>query len=121
MLPNELRHTSDVTMLNQHIKSLDDSMQRLLSEVVVLVRVILVLPAMNAASEKSLTALRRIKTYMKTTMTQNRLNYCILLHVHREKTDQLGLAWVANEFVKPVENRHRNFGKFSDTDIGTTT
>ena len=92
ILPNELRHSSDIIKLIQHIKSLDNSMQLLLNEVVALVRLILVLPATNAVSERSLSALRRIKTYMRATMTQKRLNHCMLLHIHKEKTDELDLV-----------------------------
>ena len=118
ILPNKLRHSSDISMLIQHIKSLDNSMQLLLNEVVALVRLILVLPATNAVSERSFSALRRIKTYMRATMTQKRLNHCMLLHIHKEKTDELDLLWLGNEFTKPVANRCRNFGKFSEADIG---
>ena len=77
ILPTELRHSSDISKLIQHIKSLDNSMQLLLNEVVALVRLILVLPATNAVSERSFSALRRIKTYMRATMTQKRLNHCM--------------------------------------------
>ena len=77
ILPNELRHSSDISKLIQHIKSLDNFMQLLLNEVVALVRLILVLPATNAVSERSFSALRRIKTYMRATMTQKRLNHCM--------------------------------------------
>ena len=94
-------------------------MQLLLNEVVALVRLILVQPATNAVSERSFSALRRIKTYMRATMTQTRLNHCMLLHIHKEKTDELDLVWLGNEFTKPVQNRYRNFSKFSEADIGS--
>ena len=59
----------------------------------------LVMPASNAVSERSFSTLRRVKTYLRSTMCQDRLNYLIILHVHKERTDALDLKDVANEFV----------------------
>ena len=38
-------------------------------------------PASNATSERSFSALRRVKTYLSSTMTQCRLNNLMVLHV----------------------------------------
>ena len=54
--------------------------------------VTLVVPATNAVSERSASALRRLKTYLRTTMSQERLNHCMNLHVHKERTDKLNMA-----------------------------
>ena len=57
------------------------------SEVIKLLKFILVMPATNAISERSFSALKEVKTYLRTTMTQRRLNHLMLLHVHKDKTD----------------------------------
>jgi len=57
------------------------------------------MPASNAMSEHSFSTLRRVKTYLRSTMRQDRLNYLMILHVHKERTDALDLKEVANEFV----------------------
>ena len=57
-----------------------------------------------------LKGLRRIKTYLRTTMTQQRLNSLMVLHVHKEKTDALDLLQVGREFVTGREGRLRTFG-----------
>ena len=59
------------------------------SQILVLIRLILVMPATNATSERSISAFHRVKTYLQTTMTQERLNHLMVLHVHRVKTDAL--------------------------------
>ena len=41
-----------------------------MSEVIVLLQLIIVAPAMNATSKRSFSALRRLKTYLRSTMTQ---------------------------------------------------
>ena len=68
-------------------------------------KLLLVMPATNASSERSFSALRRIKTYLRTTMTQQRLNNLMLLHVNKEKTDALDLLRVGRDFVTGREGR----------------
>ena len=85
----------------------------LLSEVVTLVRLILVMPATNATSERSFSALRRVNTYLRTTMNQACLNHLMLLHVHRDTTDKLDLKACANDFVAGNEYRLSIFGTFA--------
>ena len=82
-----------------------------MSEVVVLIRLILVSPATNATSERSFSALRRLKTYLRSTMTQQRLNHCALLHVLKE-CDELDLKDIAKDFVGSSEHRYSIFGHF---------
>ena len=68
-------------------------------EVYKLLRLALVLPATNAVSENSFSALRRVNTYLRSTMNQSRLNHLMILHVQKHLTDTLDLVKVANEFV----------------------
>ena len=83
----------------KHIKTLPTSHHVLISQVVHLVKLILLMPATNAMSERSASAMRRIKTYLRTTMTQSRLNHIMLLHIHKHLTDSISHTAVLNEFV----------------------
>ena len=83
-----------------------------LSEVVSVLTLVLVCPATNATSERAFSALRRLKTYLRSTMTQQRLNSCAVLHVHKEQCDQLELREVANDLVGSNEHRYHVFGIF---------
>ena len=67
----------------------------------------------NSVSECSFSAMRRIKSYLRSTMAQEQLNNLMILHVHKEITDALDLVQVANEFVRSNESRLHSFGKFS--------
>ena len=87
-----------------------------MSDVVVLVELILVSPATNVTSERSFSALRRLKTYLRNTMTQKRLNHCALLHVRKEDCDKLDLTTVGNDFIGTSEHRRNIFGNF-DVDV----
>lgn len=82
----------------------------LMSQVSKLVRLLLVMPATNAESERTFTAVRHIKTYLCSTMSQQRLNHLMLLHVHKSYTDDLSLVDVANDFIADNEHRKQFFG-----------
>ena len=82
------------------------------SEVCKVIRLLLVLPATNAVSERSFSTMRRIKSYLRNTMGQARLNHLMLLNIHKEQLDDLDLKIIANEFVRGSEHRQRIFGTF---------
>ncbi len=60
---------------------------------------------------RSFSALRRVKSYLRTTMTQERLNYLMLLYVHKERTDSLDLKLLVNDFICS-DHRSNIFAKF---------
>lgn len=57
----------------------------MLTEFNKLLKIILTVPVSSCTAEKSLSALRRLKSFLRSTMTQNRLNDIALLHVHRNE------------------------------------
>jgi len=75
------------------------------SEVVKVVQLILVMPATNAVTERSFSTMRRIKSYLRSTMRQDRLNHLMTLHIYQDKLDSLDLVSVANDFVSLNEHR----------------
>ena len=88
-----------------------------MSQVVILAKLLLVMPATNAVSERSFSALKRVKTYLRGSMKDKRLNNLMILHIHKEKTDAMDLVEVANKFVEWKDNRNQIFGKFTKYDI----
>ena len=107
----------DVNNLLTFLQSLDSSRRKLLSEISTLGKLLLVMPATNAVSERSFSALKRVKTYLRSTTGDSRLNHLMMLHVHKDRTDAITLVDVANDFVGEKENRKQLFGKFSANDI----
>ena len=107
----------DVNDLVTFLQSLDSSRRKLLSEISTLGKLLLVMPAANAVSEKSFSALKRMKTYLRSTTGDSRLNHLTMLNVHKDRTDALTSADVANDFVGAKESREQLFGKFSANDI----
>lgn len=78
-----------------------------LDEVEKLTKLILTLPATNATSERGFSALKRIKTAMRSSMGQLRLNSCLLLHIYKERTDEIDVELVIKEFVKGHTDRQQ--------------
>ena len=91
--------------IRDYFKSLSHAQRQLLHQVCRVLQMILVMPATNATSERSFSALRRVKNYLRGTMGQQRLNNLMVLHVHKDRTDTIHMLEVANDFVKV-------FGKF---------
>ena len=85
----------------------------LFNEITTLLKLLLVLPATNATSERSFSALKRIKTALRSTMSQTRMNSLMLLHVHKEKNDKLLTNQIGNEFVSNNDHRLSIFGNFT--------
>ena len=107
-----------VSEIVTYFHNCSDGQLWLLSQVSKLVRLLLVMPATNAGSERSFSAVRRIKSYLRSTMSQQRLNHLMLLHVHKDRTDGLDLVDVANDFIFGSEHRKNLFGaKFSSSDL----
>ena len=98
--------------IKEYFLSLSHGQLSLISSVKRLLQLILVMPATNASSERSFSALRRVKSYLRTTMKQERLNYLMLLHVHKDKTDKMDLKSILNEFVSYSDHRSGIFATF---------
>ena len=99
------RPKNDFKDLKNFLINLTSAQMQLFSEVVFLFKMMLLAPATNAVSERSCSALRRTKTWLRTTMSQERLNHCLMLHVHKFLTDELNLMSIAEEFVSVNESR----------------
>ena len=102
----------DIADVKKHLQQMTSAEKTLLSEVTLVMKLILVMPATNVTSKRSFSAMRRLKSYLRSTMTQERLNHLMMLHVHKDLTDSLVLTDVANEFVSKSDCRLQVFGKF---------
>ena len=99
----------DIFDVKKYFQSALPAVRSLFNEVVLILKLILVLPATNAASERSFSAMKRI---LRSTMGQERLNGLMVLHVHKEMTDELVLPHIGNDFVSKCPRRLEVFGKF---------
>ena len=80
------------------ISSLNASQKVLVSRVLKLVKLILTVSATNPVSERSCSRLRRFKTYLRSSVTQELLSSCLILATYKGKIDEIKLVEVANHF-----------------------
>lgn len=84
----------------------------MLCEVNRLLQIYLTVPLTSATAERTFSTLRRLKSYLRSTMTQKRLNHILLLHTHQQRTDELSLLAIAQDFVTRNNRRKLFFGNF---------
>ena len=77
----------------------------MISEVAKMIKLIIVMPATNAVSERSLSAMCRLYTYLRINMGSSCLNNAMVLHIHEARLDKLSMVDVENDFV--FESDHR--------------
>ena len=104
----------NVTNLNTLCQVMNDvnSSKVMFKEVFTLHKIFLTIPVTTANAERTFSALRRLKTYLRSTMSQPRLNHVMLLHIHKERTDSLDLVQVARDFISVNNRRALHFGHF---------
>lgn len=100
-----------IRVIKSILQSLTPAQRGILDVVCSAFCILLVIPATNCTSERSFSALRRIKSYLRSTMSQERLNHLMLLYYHQELTDSLDMRLVANEFISTKETRQAVFAK----------
>ena len=91
--------------LKQYFLLLYPGQTSLLCQVRPLLQLILVMPASNAISERSFSALRRLKNYLRTTIAQERLNHLMIMH-------KLDLKSVLNDCFDGSEHYSGIFAKY---------
>ena len=88
-------------------------MRAILTHVEGLVRLLLgvpVNPASSATSESCFSSLRRLKTYLRSTCSQQQLNRLAICHYHKDKLDEINLNQLLAEFVAERDSRATIFG-----------
>lgn len=85
--------------------------RKLFRDLCVLLNLYFVLPGSSASAERSFSALRRLKNYLRSTMTAARLNACAIGHVHKDLTLKLCPVEILREFSSRSDSRKEYFGK----------
>ena len=95
------------------IKELLTPERNMISEIITICKLILVNPVASAAFSTA----RRLKTWLRSSMTQERFSNLTILNSHKDRTDRLSLLDIASEFKERNGNRKRNFGMFRESDV----
>ena len=92
-----------VTILNS-----ENNLRDLLSEFVKFIRILLTIPVTSCTSERSFSALRRLKTFLRSTMTQKRLNDVAFLHIYKDCTG-IDANKIVNVFINTNDIKRNTF------------
>ena len=79
------------------------------TELTRLVKQALTIPVTSCSSERSFSSLRRLKTYLRSTMGQARLNHLVLLNTHKHVARKMDLDIIANTFITRSSVRSNTF------------
>ncbi|CAF2041859.1 unnamed protein product [Rotaria magnacalcarata] len=74
-----------------------------------LIKLYLIIPVRTATAERTFSTLNRLKTAIHSTMTQSRLNHCLLPHIYKEKIDKIDPRQIASKFISSNEKRQHFF------------
>ena len=115
VLPDLLNSCPDIASKVTRVRTLANLLaaaplaSSIFSEVDKPVRIYLTIPVTTATGERSLSAVRCIKTHLRSTICQQRLNNLMLRNVHKDLTDGLDLPTIARQFVDANERRRHFF------------
>ena len=97
-----------IASITQIIKLISQSkMKNMYPMVLNMIQLYLVCPATTVNAERSFIPLRRLKTCLRCTMNQRRLNALLILSTNKEEVDLLDK--LANEFIMSKETRRNVF------------
>ena len=105
---SEVRHVTSVRTVCEAMNK--NAHKSLLSEVHKLLRLYFTIPITTSTSERTFSVLRQLLTYLRSTMSEERLNNCLLLHVHKDITDALDYVEIAKNFIDVNPERKKYFG-----------
>ena len=74
-----------------------------------LLQLLLIMPATSATAERSFSSLRHVKTYLRTTMKQDRLNHLMMIYIHKDKA--INIEEAMDDFIVLDNERMQVFGK----------
>lgn len=94
------------------MKDMCSEVRALFPAVEKLIRLLLLCPAASCSAERSFSALRRLKTWLRSTMTQQRLNAISICHTHQDMLDNVNVQEIAREFAARSDIRRNVFGNW---------
>jgi hypothetical protein len=89
----------------------DDTTRLLFREVERFIQLILSLPCSVASAERSFSHLRRLKTWLRSSMSQSRLTHLALMAVHRHRLQAIDINKLMSTFIRKTPERISVFGK----------
>lgn len=94
------------------LKKTQTAERKLIPNIFILAKILLVNAATSATAERSFSLARRLKTWIRSTMSQKRFNSLAILNIYKDLTDTIEFVDVGNKFIEGHPRRQLTFGKF---------
>ena len=94
----------------EKLKTISLQERVIINIVITNVNMVLTTVATNATPERSFSLARRVKTWLRSSMTKKRINALTILHSNKDIVDKLSLVAIGNDFVDNLLNRRNNLG-----------
>lgn len=110
---SEITNLRKITLhcLKDVVQFLQDNpeIRDLVPEYTKFIRVLLTIPVSSCSNERSFSDLRRLKSYLRSTMLQKRLNHVATLYIHQNIVDNLNMEELINNFISKNNIRAATF------------
>ena len=80
----------------------------IINNVVTVIKIVVTTGATSATPGRSFSLARRVKTWLRSGMTQKRFNALAILHKHKDIVDKPSLVAIGNDFVDHPPNQQNN-------------
>ena len=107
-------HFGDIV---EKLKTLSLQERVIINNVITIIKIVLTTGATSATPERFFSLARRIKTWLRSSMTQKCFNALAILHSHKDIVDKLSLVAIGNDFVDNLPSRRNNFRTISASDL----
>ena len=101
---------SSVYEAKKSYQDMSDLEKKTYPQVLVLLKLLLVCPISSSVCERSFSTLRRLKTWLRNTVGQERLNNNMICNIHSNMLMKIDLNVILNEFVNRSVIRRNRFG-----------
>ena len=92
----------DIMNIRQSFKSCNEEIHKLLL-------LYATMPLSSASAERTFSVMRRLKTWLRSTMAENQLNNRMFAAIHRDRMKHINLRKVASDFIKSGDLTRRLF------------
>ncbi len=92
----------------KHTRTLSEEVRSFVPLVMVLIHLLLLCLASLAQAEHSFSSLRRLKTWLRSTLSQQRLNFVAVCHIHQAILNLIDTDALLKDFVRILNRQYWN-------------
>ena len=97
--------------------SLSESKRKQIPNLIKICQLLIVNPATSCTAERSFSTTRRLKSWLRASMTTKRFNAFATLNSNKDLTDKLHFMEIGNEFISKNCERFHQYGQFTKDDF----